>query len=57
MRKLASLGAVLATAVIFVPTAPAGGTFHASDPGLDAIWETSVRTAADMLAPGPLRTD
>ncbi len=39
------------------PAAGAAGTFHASDPGLDALWEASVRTAGDMVAPGPIGTD
>jgi hypothetical protein len=33
------------------------GSFAASDPLLNAIWAGSVRTAQDMIAPGPLKTD
>jgi hypothetical protein len=35
----------------------AAGTFAASDPLVGRIWAASVRTADDMLAPGPLTTD
>src|SRR5262249_9795786 len=33
------------------------GSFSSSDPTLNAIWAASVRTASDMLVPGPLRRD
>ena len=35
----------------------ATGSFASNDPLLNLIWADSVRTAADMLAPGPLTTD
>ncbi|HZQ04628.1 MAG TPA: alpha-L-rhamnosidase C-terminal domain-containing protein [Gaiellaceae bacterium] len=35
----------------------AGGTFASNDPLLNEIWRDSVRSAADMLAPGPLTTE
>jgi hypothetical protein len=37
--------------------AVASGSFASSDPQLDAIWAASVRTAEDMIAPGPLTAD
>jgi hypothetical protein len=38
---------------IFAPVANAGsGSFTSSDPTLNAIWATGVKTATDMLAPG-----
>jgi Bacterial alpha-L-rhamnosidase 6 hairpin glycosidase domain/Bacterial alpha-L-rhamnosidase C-terminal domain len=37
--------------------APAVGSFASSDPLLDRIWQVSITTANDMLAPGPLTTD
>jgi hypothetical protein len=33
------------------------GSFRSSDPLLNQIWAGSVRTAQDMIAPGPLQTD
>ena len=35
----------------------ATGTFRSSDAQLNAIWAGSVRTAQDMLSPGPLTVD
>jgi Bacterial alpha-L-rhamnosidase C-terminal domain/Bacterial alpha-L-rhamnosidase 6 hairpin glycosidase domain len=35
----------------------ATGSFSSSDPLLNRIWSASVRTAQDMVAPGPLTTD
>ena len=34
-----------------------GGSFSASDPLVTRIWAASVKTATDMIAPGPLTTD
>ncbi len=49
---IATVGAAIA------PGAPAEtGSFTSSDPLLNAIWSASVRTATDMIAPGPLTTD
>jgi hypothetical protein len=36
---------------------PPTGSFRVSDPLLNQIWTDSVRTAQDMIAPGPLQTD
>jgi hypothetical protein len=33
------------------------GSFSSSDPTLNAVWAASVRTASDMLVPGPLHRD
>ena len=33
------------------------GSFASSEPLLDRIWQVSITTANDMLAPGPLTTD
>ncbi len=53
--KLATL-AVLA-ALVLAPLGSANGSFHSSDPQLDAIWAASVRTAAQDVIPGPLSKD
>src|SRR6476661_6537810 len=51
-------GAMCALALAGAPAAAADvGSFTSSDPQLNAIWAGSVRTAQDMLAPGPLATD
>jgi len=52
-------GALCALALVLATShaALAAGTFTSSDPQLNAIWSASVRTAQDMLAPGPLSTD
>ena len=34
-----------------------GGSFASSDPLVTRIWAASVKTATDMIAPGPLTTD
>jgi hypothetical protein len=53
----------LAAALVLVPvrSAPAASpgvaSFSTSDPLLVAIWKSSVKTATDMVAPGPLTTD
>src|SRR5262245_34144200 len=36
---------------------PGTGSFASSDPLLDRIWQVSIRTAGDMLVPGPIATD
>lgn len=52
------LGAVCAASVVFAQSGRAGGgSFTSSDPTLNAIWAASVRTAQDMLVPGPIRVD
>ena len=59
-QKLASAGALLAVLVAFggvASPARADGSFTSSDPLLNQIWTDSVRTATDMIAPGPLQTD
>jgi hypothetical protein len=57
-RRLMVLGAVTACALALSgPATGATGSFTSSDPGLDAIWGASVRTATDMIAPGPLQVD
>src|SRR3954470_18257338 len=33
------------------------GTFNSSDPLLDQIWAASVKTATDMVVPGPISLD
>ncbi len=35
----------------------AGGSFTSSDPQLNAIWRASVRTAQNMIVPGPISID
>src|SRR5947209_8491667 len=44
-------------ALVLVPAASAEGSFTSSDPLLNTVWADSVRTAQDMLAPGPLLED
>jgi hypothetical protein len=56
-RTVAVVVAVAALVAAPAAAAAAAGTFHASDPKLDAIWSAGARTAADMLAPGPLTKD
>jgi len=49
---------VCALALVAAPAASgADGSFTSSDPLLNAVWAGSVRTAHDMIAPGPLRED
>ena len=59
MRAVAALAAALALLSVRSAQAvsPAVGSFATSDPLLGAIWKSSVRTATDMVAPGPLATD
>jgi hypothetical protein len=48
-----TLCALLPVIALLGAAAPASaGTFRSSDPLLNVIWQKSVRTAADMLAPG-----
>ena len=54
-RRLVPLIAIVALAC--APVAHADGSFTSSDPLLNRIWVASVKTAADMLAPGPLSED
>jgi len=61
-RPFATALAMLVTIAAAVATAGAhagggAGSFRSSDPRLNAIWDGSVRTAQDMIAPGPLQTD
>jgi hypothetical protein len=52
-------GAILfaAAALACAPAALADGSFTSSDPLLNRIWAASVKTATDMLVPGPLTID
>ena len=54
--RLLPLLAVTA-ALLVAPCAHADGSFTSSDPLLNRIWAASVKTATDMLAPGPLAVD
>jgi Bacterial alpha-L-rhamnosidase 6 hairpin glycosidase domain/Bacterial alpha-L-rhamnosidase C-terminal domain len=59
-RFCAGVAASVAAAVLLVPSVRAdngAGSFASSDPLLDRIWSASVRTAQDMLVPGPLTVD
>jgi hypothetical protein len=50
--------AVCLLALLAVPSAyGAGGSFVSSDATLNAVWKDSVRTATDMVVPGPLTKD
>ena len=53
--RLIVASAVLAC--VLAPPALADGSFRSSDPQLDAIWSSSIKTAQDMLAPGPVAAD
>ena len=60
--KIAALVLALAAALAHscggkAPVSEGVAHFSSSDPGIDQIWAASVRTARDMLAPGPLKTD
>ncbi len=45
-------------ALLWAPAAVAGsGSFVSSDATLNAVWTDSVRTATDMVVPGPLKKD
>jgi hypothetical protein len=58
VRRLILLGAATACALTLArPGAADIGSFTSSDAGLNAIWSASVRTATDMIAPGPLQLD
>jgi len=59
VRTLVALAAALALAAVASADAatPAVGSFAASDPLLGTIWTGSVKTATDMVAPGPLTND
>ena len=56
MRVRLLLASALLACVV-APPALADGSFRSSDPELDAIWSGSVKTAQDMLAPGPIAAD
>ncbi len=57
-RHVLVLGAVCAAAVVLAQSGrAAGGLFTSNDAELNAIWAASVRTARDMLVPGPIRVD
>lgn len=47
----------IALALALAPAASADGSFLSSDPLLNTVWSSSVSTALDMLAPGPLHED
>jgi hypothetical protein len=52
-RNMKTFIAVAMACAIFAPAANAeSGSFTSSDPMLDAIWASGVKTATDMLAPG-----
>ena len=56
MRLLLIAASVLA--LLCVPGAyAADGSFLSSDATLNTVWTDSVRTATDMVVPGPLKTD
>ena len=60
MRIAAPLALLAVVAALAAPASRGdggSGTFSSSDPLLNAIWSGSVRTAQDMIAPGPLQTD
>ena len=59
MKQLlaASVSLLVLAFVSVSAAAAAGGSFASSDPLLDRIWAASVKTANDMVAPGPLTTD
>ncbi|HEX5448806.1 MAG TPA: alpha-L-rhamnosidase C-terminal domain-containing protein [Gaiellaceae bacterium] len=53
---------MLVALVALISVTPAGadatsGTFVSSDPGINAIWAGSVKTATDMLVSGPITVD
>lgn len=48
---------LVAIACVLAPPALADGSFRSSEPQLDAIWSASVKTAQDMIAPGPIAAD
>jgi Bacterial alpha-L-rhamnosidase C-terminal domain/Bacterial alpha-L-rhamnosidase 6 hairpin glycosidase domain len=56
LRRVVTIAAVL---LVCAPAAAAhaGGTFSSSDPLLNRIWTVSVKTATDMVVPGPLLYD
>ena len=53
----AHIAVLFVAALVFAPTAEAAGSFSSSDPLLNQIWAGSVRTAQDMIVPGPLTVD
>jgi len=67
VRRLVAFLSGVALALVLSCLAAAGGRSHAvlpgtgsfasSDPLLDRIWQVSIRTAGDMLVPGPIATD
>jgi hypothetical protein len=56
-RLLGAMLLVVASSLLVPAGARADGSFTSSDPQLNAIWAASVRTALDMIAPGPLSAD
>jgi hypothetical protein len=49
---------LVVAALVAAPAATAAdGSFRSNDPLLNEIWAGSVRTATDMIAPGPLKVD
>jgi hypothetical protein len=54
---LASCAVVLAFGAASALADPGTGSFSTNDPLLDRIWTQSVRTATDMVVPGPLKVD
>jgi hypothetical protein len=56
LAAFAAVAALAAVPAVAAPPSPVA-SFASSDPLLNRIWADSVRTARDMLAPGPLVTD
>ncbi len=56
-KGLVAAAAGIAAALALGGAALADGTFSSSDPLLNRIWQASVRTADDMLAPGGQTVD
>jgi hypothetical protein len=55
LAVLISLAALVSVSTSHADTST--GSFMSSDPGLNQIWSQSVKTATDMLVPGPLKVD
>jgi hypothetical protein len=60
VRRAAAIAALFAAAVVAgaagAAASPAPGSFTSNDPLLNQIWADSVKTARDMVVPGPLTT-
>jgi hypothetical protein len=57
MRPLQTLAAIACALLVPASAFASAGSFHTNDPQLNDIWAASVRTAEDMIAPGPLAVD